>query len=75
MTISIDNGVNKVNAGIKGNEGNKGQSYDKILKYVDTYTFRFKFLDEYITVETDSIQNIHFFIGSNIAKILDQKLK
>jgi hypothetical protein len=41
----------------------------------DTYTFRFKFLDEYHTVETDSIQNIHFFIGSNIAKILDQKLK
>ena len=36
MTISIDNGVNKVNEGIKGIEGNKGQSYDKILKYVDT---------------------------------------
>ena len=33
MTISIDNGVNKVNM---GNVGNKRQSYDKILKYVDT---------------------------------------
>ena len=41
----------------------------------DTYTFRFKFLDEYTTVETDSISNIHFFIGSQIAKILDKKLK
>jgi hypothetical protein len=41
----------------------------------DTYTFRFKFLDEYTTIKTDSISNIHFFIGSQIAKILDKKLK
>lgn len=41
----------------------------------DTYTFRFKFLDDYYTMDSDSIQNIHFYIGSQIAKILDEKLK
>ena len=41
----------------------------------DTYKFHFTFLDDHQTVETDSIKNIHFFIGSNIAKILDDKLK
>ena len=41
----------------------------------DTYVFQFKFLDEYTTVENDTLTNIHFTIGSNIAKILDEKLK
>lgn len=41
----------------------------------DTYKFQFRFLDEYDTVESDTLQNIHFMIGSNIAKILDEKLK
>jgi hypothetical protein len=41
----------------------------------DTYVFQFKFLDEYTTVENDTLKNIHFTIGSNIAKILDEKLK
>lgn len=41
----------------------------------DTYIFQFKFLDEYTTVESDTLKNIHFTIGSNIAKILDEKLK
>jgi hypothetical protein len=41
----------------------------------DTYKFRFTFLDEHETVETDTIKNIHFFIGSNVARILDDKLK
>lgn len=41
----------------------------------DTYKFQFKFLDEIKTIETDTLQNIHYFIGSNIAKILDEKLK
>lgn len=41
----------------------------------DTYRFNFKFMDEITTEESDSIQNIHFMIGSNIAKILDKKLK
>jgi len=42
---------------------------------VDTYKFQFKFMDEIMTVETDTLKNFHFFIGSNIAKILDRKLK
>jgi hypothetical protein len=41
----------------------------------DTYKFQFRFLDDYTTVESDTLQNIHFMIGSNIAKILDEKLK
>ena len=41
----------------------------------DVYKFQFKFLDEYETVETDTLKNIHFTIGSSIAKLLDDKLK
>jgi hypothetical protein len=41
----------------------------------DTYVFQFKFLDEYTTIENDTLTNIHFTIGSNIAKMLDEKLK
>jgi len=41
----------------------------------DTYKFQFKFMDEIITEETDTIKNVHFFIGDNIAKLLDRKLK
>lgn len=42
---------------------------------VDTYKFQFKFMDEILTVESDTLKNFHFFIGSNIAKLLDKKLK
>lgn len=42
---------------------------------IDTYKFQFRFMDEIETQETDSINNVHFFIGSNIAKLLDKKLK
>lgn len=42
---------------------------------VDKYKFQFRFMDEIKTVETDSLNNIHYFIGSNIAKLLDRKLK
>jgi hypothetical protein len=41
----------------------------------DTYIFQFRFLDEYETVENDTLQNIHFMIGSQVAKLLDKKLK
>jgi hypothetical protein len=41
----------------------------------DIYKFQFKFLDEYKTVENDTLNNIHYTIGSNIAKLLDEKLK
>ena len=40
----------------------------------NVYKFQFKFLDDYITIENDTLTNIHFTIGSNIAKILDEKL-
>ena len=32
-------------------------------------------MDEIKTTETDTLNNIHYFIGSNIAKLLDRKLK
>lgn len=41
----------------------------------DIYKFQFKFLDDIETIETGTLKNIHFFIGSNIAKILDKKIK
>ena len=42
---------------------------------VDIYKFQFKFMDEIQTFESDTIKNVHFFIGDHIAKILDRKLK
>lgn len=41
----------------------------------DIYKFQFKFLDEFKTIENDTLKNIHFTIGSNLAEILDEKLK
>jgi len=41
----------------------------------DTYRFQFKFMDDIDTIENDTLRNIHFIIGSNIARILDKKLK
>lgn len=41
----------------------------------DSYKFQFKFMDEIDTFETDSLNNVHFFIGSNVSKMLDKKLK
>jgi hypothetical protein len=41
----------------------------------DIYKFHFKFIDQMETIETNTLKNIHFLIGSNIAKILDKKLK
>lgn len=48
---------------------------DKEKDELDKYKFQFKFMDEIKTVETDTLNNIHYFIGSNIAKLLDRKLK
>lgn len=39
------------------------------------YRFKFDFMEESDIVETDKLDNIHFTIGSNIARILDKKLK
>lgn len=48
---------------------------DKDPDDVDKYKFQFRFMDEMETTEADSIKNIHYIIGSNIAKLLDRKLK
>lgn len=42
---------------------------------VDHYNFQFRFMDEIKTYEAEDLKNIHYFIGSNLAKILDKKLK
>ncbi len=42
---------------------------------IDVYKFQFKFMDEINTYETDTLKNVHFFIGDHIARILDRKLK
>ena len=41
----------------------------------DYYKFQFKFMDDITTVESDTLDNIHSFIGHNTATILDKKLK
>lgn len=41
----------------------------------DYYKFQFKFMDDIETFESDTLDNIHYFIGHNIANILDKKLK
>lgn len=42
---------------------------------VDIYKFHFSLLDSNRTVETDTLKNIHFTIGSEVASMLDEKLK
>jgi hypothetical protein len=58
----------KMSLSISKNESKDDKDYD-------TYKFQFKFLDEYTTIESDTLKNIHFTIGNSIAKILDEKLK
>lgn len=41
----------------------------------DVYKFQFKFMDEIKTFDSDTINNIHYMIGSHVAKILDERLK
>jgi hypothetical protein len=71
ITFDFDINVNdnyEINLSISKKEREEDQDYD-------TYVFQFKFLEEYATIENDTLKNIHFTIGSNIAKILDEKLK
>jgi hypothetical protein len=42
---------------------------------IDVYKFQFRFMDEITTFESDTLKNLHFFIGDHIAKILDKKIK
>lgn len=41
----------------------------------EKYKFLFKFMDEMIFKETDTLANVQSIIGSNIAKILDERLR
>lgn len=65
--ININNNYH-INLSISKKERKGDEDYD-------TYKFQFRFLDEYKTIENDTLNNIHYIIGSNIAKILDEKLK
>jgi len=60
---------------------NNSYNIDISVKKVDnaedeapTYKITFKFLDNIETVESDTLKNIHFRIGSGIAEILDKYL-
>jgi hypothetical protein len=48
---------------------------DEEKNEIDSYKFQFRFMDDIETYESDTLDNVHFFIGSNIAKMLDKKLK
>lgn len=72
ITFDFDINVNNnytINLSIKKKD--KGKDDDDY----DVYKLYFTFLDTHETVETDSLKNIHFVIGSTIAKILDDRLK
>lgn len=47
-------------------EDNPSESY---------YRFFFKFMGEVLETDAEDIKNLHLLIGSNIAKLLDRKLK
>lgn len=64
--ININNNYN-MELSIRKVEGDKDD--------IDIYKFQFKFMDEINTYKTDTLKNVHFFIGDHIAKILDKKLK
>ena len=71
VTFDFDINVNNnytVNLSIKKVDRKDDEDTDK-------YKFHFTFLDDHKTFEADGLKNIHYFIGSNIAKMLDEKLK
>jgi hypothetical protein len=66
--ININNNYT-INLSISKKE-NKNEDDDK-----EIFKFQFRFMDEYKTIESDTLNNMHSIIGSNIAKILNEKLK
>ena len=71
-TFDFDINVNNnydINLSIEKIMGNKEENES------DYYKFQFKFMDDIETVETNTISNIHFFIGENISKLLNKKLR
>lgn len=69
FTININNNY-KMHLSIRKIDKDNSSGDD-----IDVYKFQFKFMDEILTVKTDTLKNVHYTIGSNIAKILDKKLK
>jgi len=65
--ININNNYN-INVSIKKTDRKDDEEFDK-------YKIHYTFLDSHEEVESDTLKNIHFLIGSGIAKILDDKLK
>ena len=71
VTFDFDININNnytINLSIKKLDRKEDEDYD-------TYKLHFTFLDDHETVEVDTLKNIHFTIGSTIAKMLDEKLK
>lgn len=71
FTFNINNNYT-IDLSIKKNENVSKNNDDE---YISSYEFQFKFMNDIQTFETDTLENIHFFIGKNLAKILDDKLK
>jgi hypothetical protein len=71
ITFDFDININNnytVKLSIKKNEPEKEEDSA-------TYKFHFSLLDSNKTIETDTLKNVHFTIGSEVADMLDQKLK
>ena len=65
--ININNNYH-INLSLKKKDRKEDEDYD-------TYKLYFTFLEDHKTMEVDTLTNIHFKIGSEIAKLLDEKLK
>jgi len=71
MTFDFDINVNNnytISMSIKKLDRERDEDFDR-------YRFHFSLLDTNRTVESDTLKNIHFTIGSEIAAMLDEKLK
>ncbi len=71
ITFDFDININNnytIKVSIKKTDREKDEDFD-------TYKLHYTFLDSNEEVESDTLKNIHFLIGSGIAKMLDEKLK
>jgi len=69
----------EISFNFKININDQYEIYLEIRKIVEEdnkiYKMSFKFLDDIDVIESDTLKNIHFLIGSSIASCLDKKLK
>jgi hypothetical protein len=76
MTFDFEVDINnnyKMDVSIKKIDKSSSESEDS--SDINIYRIQFKLMDEITTIETDTLFNIHYIIGSNIAGILDKKTK